>query len=82
MVGEIIAVLKALVTKVPWYKVPEFLGWVAEFAVTLAKYVDKYGGLILSFIKANPFKVLNWFFNGYSAFDVIKQILKSFGINI
>lgn len=82
MISNILKALKALVKYIPWYKIASFLKWIAKFIAVVAKYIAKYGKIILNFIKKNPAKIVNWFLNGYSALDVIRQILKAFGIDI
>ncbi|MFD0769216.1 AMEP412 family response elicitor [Bacillus sp. CGMCC 1.60114] len=75
MFTAILNALKAIVSKVPWYKVPQFLAWAAEFATAAAKYSLSQINTILAFIKNNPGKIVTWFLNGYSVYDIIRQIL-------
>ena len=74
--------LKAIASKIPWYKVGQFFTWVANFLSYVSRYAYKYLSKITSFVSNNPWKIANWFLNGWSAWDVIKAILAYFGIHI
>lgn len=75
--SAILAALKALVKKIPWNKVAQFLKWAAEFAKEAAKKSAQQIAKILAFIKNNPGKVVDWFLKGYSVYEIIKMILGS-----
>jgi hypothetical protein len=75
MFSAIYNALKALVSKIPWSKVSQFLSWAYEFAKVAASKAYSQALQILDFIKNNPGKIVDWFLKGYSVYEIIKMIL-------
>ncbi|MGM0890635.1 MAG: AMEP412 family response elicitor [Bacillota bacterium] len=75
MLSNIYNALKALVSKIPFDKVASFLSWAYNLAVAAAGKTYTQALKILNFIKDNPWKIVNWFLNGWSVYDVIRSIL-------
>ncbi|MBP3041809.1 hypothetical protein J9303_20430 [Bacillaceae bacterium Marseille-Q3522] len=75
MFSAILNALKALVSKIPWYKVGQFLKWAYDLASAAIAKGYTQALKILNFIKNNPGKIVDWFLKGYSVYDIIRIIL-------
>ncbi|GGE83794.1 AMEP412 family response elicitor [Priestia taiwanensis] len=73
--AAILNALKALVSKIPFHKVPQFLAWAANLAKAAASKTAAEVTKILNFIKSNGGKIVDWFSKGYTVYEIIRMIL-------
>lgn len=73
--SQILNALKALVSRIPFDKVAAFLKWASDIASKMASKTAAQVAKVVAFIKENPKTIVDWFFKGITAIDVINRIL-------